>query len=129
MKKGFTLIELLITLSLITIILSVVLPVSYSTYKSYKESLEAEKVLIFLSSLKRDSFLYNRGKFIETIDGRLVIDGEEKNFEDIYIYTEDPITFYKNGTTSGGKIRLEMANSNFLIYIEAPSGNLKFERE
>lgn len=129
MKKGFTLIELLITLSLITIILSVVLPVSYSTYKSYKESLEAEKVLIFFSSLKRDSFLYNRGKFIETIDGRLVIDGEEKDFEDIYIYTEEPITFYKNGTTSGGKIRLEMANSNFLIYIEAPSGNLKFERE
>ncbi len=129
MKKGFTLIELLITLSLITIILSVVLPVSYSTYKSYQESLEAEKVLMFLSSLKRDSFLYSRGKVIETIEGRLEIDGEEKDFKDIYVHTEGPIIFYKNGTTSGGEIRLEMANSTFLIYIEAPSGNLKFTRE
>lgn len=129
MKKGFTLIELLITLSIVATVLAIAIPVSYTTYKGYRESLEAQKVLMFFSSLRRESFLYNREKFIEAKNGSLKIDGAEKEFEGISIYIEKPIIFYKNGTTSGGKIRLEMENSAFLIYIDAPSGNLKFERE
>ncbi len=129
MKKGFTLIELLITLSIVAIVLAIAIPVSYTTYKGYRESLEAQEVLMFFSSIRRESFLYNREKFIEAKDGSLKIDGVEKEFKGIYIYTEKPIIFYKNGTTSGGKIRLKMENSAFLIYIDTPSGNLKFERE
>lgn len=129
MKKGFTLIELLITLSIVATVLAIAIPVSYTTYKGYRESLEAQKVLMFFSSLRRESFLYNREKFIEAKNGSLKIDGAEKEFEGISIYIEKPIIFYKNGTTSGGKIRLKMENSAFLIYIDAPSGNLKFERE
>ena len=61
MKKGFTLIELLITLSIIAIVLAIAIPVSYTTYKGYRESLEAQKVLMLLSSIKRESFLYFNG--------------------------------------------------------------------
>jgi len=129
MKKGFTLIELLVTLSIVTVVLAIAIPVSYTTYKGYQESLEAEKVLMLLSSIRRESFLYNREKFIEAKNGSLKIDGAEKRFEGIYIYTEKPIIFYKNGTTSGGKIRLKMEYNAFLIYIDTPSGDLKFTRE
>lgn len=129
MKKGFTLIELLITLSIVAIVLAIAIPVSYTTYKGYQESLEAQKVLMFFSSIRRESFLYNREKLIETENGSLKIDGVEKEFEGISIYTEKPIIYYKNGTTSGGKIRLKMENSAFLIYIDTPSGDLKFTRE
>ncbi len=129
MKKGFTLIELLITLSIVAIVLSIVIPVSYSTYKGYQESLEAEKVLMLLSSIRRESFLYNRGKFIEAKEGSLKIDGVEKRFDGIYICTEKPIIFYKNGTTSGGTVRLETGDSAFLIYIQTLSGDLKLIRE
>lgn len=129
MKKGFTLIELLITLSIIAIVLAIAIPVSYSTYKGYQESLEAQKILMLLSSIRRESFLYNRKKLIEAENGILKIDGTEKEFEGISIYVEKPIIFYKNGTTSGGKIQLKMGNSAFLIYIDTPSGDLKFTRE
>ncbi len=129
MKKGFTLIELLITLSIVATVFAIAIPVSYTTYKGYRESLEAQKVLMLLSSIRRESFLYNREKFIEAKNGSLIIDGAEKEFEGISIYIEKPIIYYKNGTTSGGKIGLKTENSAFLIYIDTPSGDLKFTRE
>lgn len=126
---GFTLIELLVTLSIIAVILSVALPITYNTYKGYQESLDAEKVLVFLSSMRRESFLHGKEKFIETKDGNLIIDGEEKKFKGIYIHTEKPLIFYKNGTTSGGKLELGLENNAFLINVQGPTGDLKLIRE
>ena len=129
MKKGFTLIELLVVLSIAVVMLFVVLPVSYSTYKNYQNSLEVEKVLMFFSSLRRDSFLHSKENLIDAEYGDLKINGEEKVFKGIHFQTEKPIMFYKNGTTSGGKVQLKMGNNNFFIDIQSPSGDLKLIRE
>lgn len=126
---GFTLIELLVTLSIIAVILSVVLPITYNTYKSYHESLEAEKVLMFLSSMRRESFLHGKERLLETKDGNIIVDGEVRKFKGIYIHTEGPIIFYKNGTNSGGKVKLKLENNTFLISIQGLSGDLKLIRE
>ena len=55
-QKGFTLIEVLLVVAIIGIMLSVSLPVSFSMYNSYKSSLKAQEVMIFISKLKRESF-------------------------------------------------------------------------
>lgn len=130
MSRGFTLIEILIVISIVGIMLSVVMPVSYSMYKTYQESLEAEKVLIFLSSLKRESFLYSKERLVDTKDGKLIVDGsEKKEFKDIFIHAERPILFYKNGTTSGGKLGLNMKSNIFVIAIDPPLGEMRLTRQ
>lgn len=127
MKRGFTLIEILIAISIVGLMLTLVLPVSYSMYTNYKDSLEAEKVLMLISSSRRESFLHNKEITIDTKEGRLVVDGLTKNdFNDIFIHTENPIIFYKNGTTSGGRFILTMKSNTFFINITAPFGELRF---
>ncbi|MEK6684052.1 MAG: type II secretion system protein [Nitrospirota bacterium] len=130
MRKGFTLIEILLVMTLIGVMLSVVLPVSYSMVKRYQESLEAEKVLMLLSSLRRESFLYSREMRIETQEGGLIMgDHEEKRFKAVFIHADQPILFYKNGTSSGGQLGLRMESGSYLIQIQGPSGDMKLVRQ
>jgi prepilin-type N-terminal cleavage/methylation domain-containing protein len=132
MNRGFTLIEILIAISIVGLMLTVVLPVSYSMYKNYKDSLEAEKVLMLISSLRRESFLYSKESTIDTKEGRLVVDGSVRNdFNDIFFHAENPIVFYKSGTTSGGRVVLSMKDdkdNTFYININAPFGELRLAR-
>lgn len=128
-KKGFTLIEILIVVSIMGLILSVSLPISYDMYRSYKASLKAEKVMVFISSLKRESFLYSEAKVLSSKDGVMIVNGKEETFDDTSIQIDQPIEFYKNGTTSGGTINIYVANHAYSLNIQALLGNLILERK
>ena len=128
-KKGFTLIEILLVISLIGLIFSVSLPVSYSMYNSYKASLKAEEVMIFIASLKRESFLYSEGKLLSSKDGMLTVNSEEKVFTDTSIRIDQPIEFYKNGTTSGGTVNIYVGSQAYALNVKPFFGDLTLERK
>jgi len=128
-EKGFTLIEILIVVSIIGLILSVSLPISYSMYNSYKASLKAEEVMIFISSLKRESFLYSEAKNLSSKDGVILVNGKEQVFNDTIVQIDQPIEFYKNGTTSGGTLKIYVGNQAYFLNVQAPLGGLILERK
>jgi prepilin-type N-terminal cleavage/methylation domain-containing protein len=128
-KKGFTLIEMLIVVSIIGLMLSVSLPISYGMYKSYKASLKAEEVMVFISSLKRESFLYSEAKVLSSKGGVITVNGKEQTFDDAVIQIDTPIEFYKNGTTSGGTLKIHVADQAYSLNIQAPFGSLILERK
>jgi prepilin-type N-terminal cleavage/methylation domain-containing protein len=123
-QKGFTLIELLIVISIIGIMLSVSLPVSFAMYSRYKASLRAQEIMIYISDLRRDSFLYSEQKILTSANDAIVISGNSRAFEGARIQIDAPIVFFKNGTTSGGVIRLLIGDYVFIVQIKAPLGDL-----
>lgn len=128
-EKGFTLIEIIIVVSIIGLMFSVSLPISYSMYKSYMASLKAEEVMIFISGLKRQSFLYSEANVLSSKDGVMMINGKEKIFGDIIIQIGQPIEFYKNGTTSGGTVKMYVGEEAYFLDVQAPFGNIILERK
>jgi general secretion pathway protein H len=128
-KNGFTLIEILLVVSLIGLMFSVSLPVSYSMYSSYKASLKAEEVMIFIAGLKRESFLYSEAKVLSSKDGVMKVNSEEKVFVDTFIQIDQPIEFYKNGTTSGGTLKIYVGDQAHTLNVKPPFGDLILERK
>jgi len=128
-KKGFTLIEILIVLSIIGLMFSVTLPISYSMYGSYKASLKVEKVMVFISSLKRESFLYSEAKVLSSKDGVMIVNGKEKTFDDTSIQIDQPIEFYRNGTTSGGTLKIYVGDQAYTLNVQTPLGGITLERK
>ena len=128
-KKGFTLIEILIVLSIIGLMFSVALPISYSMYGSYKASLKVEKVMVFISSLKRESFLYSEAKVLSSKDGVMIVNGKEKTFDDTSIQIDQPIEFYRNGTTSGGTLKIYVGDQAYTLNVQTPLGGIILERK
>lgn len=128
-KKGFTLIEILIVVSIIGLMLSVSLPISYDMYRSYKASLKAEEVMVFISSLKRESFLYSEAKVLSSKDGVMIVNGKEKTFDDTSIQIDQPIEFYKNGTTSGGTLKIYVGDQAYTLNVQTPLGGIVLERK
>ena len=123
---GFTLIELSIVIAIIGLMFSVALPVSYRMLQSYQSSLEAQKVLTVISALRREAFLYSDERQVDAQNGRLLIDGKQmETFKDISIATDSPITFYRNGTTSGGRLRLRLKDDAFTIEVIGPKGDFR----
>jgi len=127
-QKGFTLIEILLVVAIVGIMLSVSLPMSFSMYESYKASLKAQEVMVFISSLRRESFLYSEGKVLSSKNDVITVDGKEKNFEDTRIRIDSPITFFRNGTTSGGTIRIYVGDQAYSLNVTAPLGNMLLTR-
>ena len=128
-RKGFTLIEILLVISIIGLMLSVTLPISYNMYTSYKASLKAEEVLLFVSTLKRESFLYSEANILASKEGVMTINGKEKPFHDTLIRIDPPIEFYKNGTASGGTVNINVGDQAYSLNVKAPFGELFLERK
>ena len=114
--------------SIIGIMLSVSLPISFSMYENYKASLKAQEVMLFISGLRRDSFLYSEGKMLSSKNDMITVDGKEKVFEDTRIRIDSPITFYRNGTTSGGKIYIYVGGQAYSLNVGTPLGDLFLTR-
>jgi prepilin-type N-terminal cleavage/methylation domain-containing protein len=127
-QPGFTLIELLIVMAIIGIMLSVSLPFSFSLYNSYKASMKAEEVMIFISKLRRESFLYSEGKILSSANNVLTIDGVANAFEDTRIRIDTPIAFYRNGTTSGGAVKIYVGDQLYSLDVRAPLGSMLLTR-
>ncbi len=125
LQNGFTLIELLIVITIIGMMFSVSVPISYSMYQRYQSSLKAEKVLTLVSSMRLEAFLHSKDQLIESKEGRMLVNGTDPGgFENLFIQIDNPIRFYDTGTTSGGEIKVYADNNAFLIVIQAPLGDL-----
>lgn len=124
-RRGFTLIEMLLVVTIIGMMFSVALPASYSMYMRYKASLKAENVLVLLSSLRMNSFLYGEERTVASRNGRITVDDvEPKGYGDFFIRVEKPIRFFRTGTTTGGKIKIYIGDYAFSLNVEAPLGNM-----
>ena len=128
-KKGFTLIEMIIVVAIIGMMFSVSVPISYNLYSSYRASLKAEEVMIFISDLKRESFLYSEANVLSSKDGVVMLNGKERIFGDTTIQIDHPIEFYKNGTTSGGIVKIYVEKEAYSLNVQTPFGNIILERE
>ena len=127
-QKGFTLIELLLVVAIIGMMLSVSLPVSFSMYSSYNSSLKAQEVVIFISKLRREAFLYSEMKILSSKNDIITVDGQEKAFDNSRISVDSPIIFYRNGTTSGGTVKVNTGGLVYLLAVRAPLGDLVMTR-
>lgn len=127
-ENGFTIIELLIVVMLMGIVLSVILPVSYDMYASYKASMRAQEIMTYVSGIRREAFLYSERKIISAQDGNITVDGETKKFNEVRINIAEPVVFFRNGTSSGGVIVLRMGEVVQRIVVQAPLGSLSLER-
>ncbi|MFA5284175.1 MAG: prepilin-type N-terminal cleavage/methylation domain-containing protein [Smithellaceae bacterium] len=127
-QAGFTLIELLIVMAIVVMMLSVSLSFSANLYHSYKASMKAEEVLVFISKLRRESFLYSEAKVLSSANDALTIDGEANTFEDTLIRVDTPILFYRNGTTSGGAVRIYVGDQLYTLDVHAPLGGMLLTR-
>jgi len=126
-QRGFTLIELLIVVSIIGIMMTVTLPISFDMYSRYKASLKAQELMVIISDLRRESFLYSESKVLSSDKDVMTVNGESRGFADARIRIESPIQFYKNGTTSGGIINLFVGDYAFALHVKAPLGDLTLE--
>lgn len=126
-KKGFTLIEILIVVAILGLLFSVTIPVSYELYENYKNSLKVQDFMLFISSLKRDSFLYSESIEISSSEGAIVVNGEKKTFNDLYITISQPFRFFKNGTTEGGQIEVRIDNKLYKVIVSSPFGEISLE--
>lgn len=122
--RGFTLIELLLSLSIILALLSLTVPVSTSLLRSYRNSLLASKIMVFISDLKRECFLHGEEAEITSLDGSLVINGKKKEFPGAYVMVDNKLKIYRNGTTNGGRVLLSIERENYVIEILPPFSDL-----
>ena len=120
-------IELLIVVSIIGIMMTVALPISYEMYSRYKASLKAQEVMVVISDLRRESFLYSENKVLASTEDTLTVNGETRSFVDTRIRIDPPIEFYRNGTTTGGVINLRIGDYVFILHIKAPLGDMNLE--
>lgn len=132
-RNGFTLIELLLVIALVGLIMGVSLPASYEMYLSHKAALKAEEVLVGISKIKREAFLYSEENVLYSKDGVLQSeDGQGKVtplvFLGAFVQCDLPVSFYKNGTTSGGVLKIHIGAHKFQLNIEPLYGNLLLEK-
>lgn len=132
-RKGFTLIELLMVISIVGLIMAVSLPVSYEMYLSHKAALKAEEVLVGMSKIKRDAFLYSEESVLYSKDGVLQSEDGQGNvtpiiFPGTFVQCDLPVSFYKNGTTSGGVLKIHIGAHKYQLNIQPLYGNLLLEK-
>ncbi len=119
--------ELLVVIAIAGLIFSVVLPFSQARYEKYKGTIEAERVLLFLSELRRKAFLYGKEIEIVSKEGGLVTsDAEAFKVEGAFMEVSKPVHFYPSGTTDGGRVYFHYGRSSWVIEIKPPFSELTF---
>ncbi len=110
---------------IIGLLFSVVLPSSKEIYDRYRGNLYAEKILLFLSEMRREAFLYGMEIEITLQDGALKTrEGKFFKPEIGKIDMPEPIIFYPLGTSRGGKLFYHYGKITFLIEVKAPFGEI-----
>ena len=127
-ERGFTLIELLIVVSIIGLFFSVSLPVSVEMYNGFKASSKAQDIMLQISGIRRQAFLYSEKKVLTAVNGILLVNDVQMPFPDMNIQIKQAISFSRNGTTSGGVIEVRVGGQLYLVSVSAPMGNLVLER-
>ncbi len=123
--NGFTFIELIMVVTMVGVLLSVTVPISYSMYERYQASLEAERILTILSTARLEAFLYGEEKVVSSSEGKVIINEKVMDTGSIvFAQIDSPIRFFKTGTTSGGQIRVHSRNNLFIIDVGSPLGDL-----
>jgi prepilin-type N-terminal cleavage/methylation domain-containing protein len=128
-EKGFTLLELLVVMILIVLMFSLTLPISSDMVHRYKAAIRAQEVMVYVSGLRRDAFLYSQRHILDSRNSILTVDGKDIPFADVLISVEEPIFFYRNGATSSGRIRIIAGEERYILYVTAPFGTLNLEAE
>lgn len=128
MKNGFTLIEILIALTILALISSLVIPISYSIYDYYVETHEIEKIVFMISNIRRESFLYNRENVLYEKNNILYINEKPVENVSFRFKINSPILFFKNGTSSGGTINIFKDSAAYKIEIYSPFGEIRYEK-
>jgi prepilin-type N-terminal cleavage/methylation domain-containing protein len=124
-SKGFTLIELLLVVTIVGVLMSVTIPISYSMYERYKVSVSAEKALLLISKIRLESFLYGQENIIVSDRGKLVVNDKPADMpEDMFFQIDSPIRFFRTGATTGGEVKIRLDDHLFVIDIESPFGAL-----
>lgn len=124
-SKGFTLIELLLVVTIVGVLMSVTIPISYSMYERYKVSVSAEKALLLISKIRLESFLYGQENTIVSDRGKLVVNDMPADMpEDMFFQIDSPIRFFRTGATTGGEVKIRLDDHSFVIDIESPFGAL-----
>ncbi len=85
--------------------------------------------MVFISGLKRESFLYSEAKVLSSKDGVMAVNGKETRFVDTFIQIDPPIEFYKNGTTTGGTLKIYVAGEAYSLKVQSLFGDLILERK
>jgi len=124
-SKGFTLIELLLVVTIVGVLMSVTIPVTYSMYERYTMSASAEKALVLISKIRLDSFLYGQENTIVSDRGKLVVNDKLADMpEDMFFQIDSPIRFFRTGATTGGEVKIRLGTYSFVIDVESPFGAL-----
>jgi prepilin-type N-terminal cleavage/methylation domain-containing protein len=128
-SKGFTLIEMLVVVAIVGMMLAVSFPVSYDMYRKYKASQKAEEVLVWVSAIRMNSFLYNKENVLDVVQRQLTLnDVKTAEAKAVTATMEKPIRFFRNGTTTGGQIKIQVEDVVFFLNVEAPFGNIYLKR-
>lgn len=126
-ETGFTLVELLLVIFIISLALSIVLPASAGMYRRYMASAAAQKALIMMSKIQRAAFLTGAERYVDCRDQTVFVDGVPYPLEDAFVTSAAPITFYSNGTTSGGTLSVYVEEYIYKVNVSGPLGELTLE--
>jgi type II secretory pathway pseudopilin PulG len=120
-------VELLLVVFVISLALSIVLPASSGMYRRYRASAAAQKALIMMSKIQRAAFLTGVERYVDSQDGAVSVDGAPYPLDDVFVTLTAPITFYSNGTTSGGTLSVYVEDYTYRVNVQGPLGELTLE--
>ncbi len=121
MVKGFSLLELLIVLIIMGSVSTIALPQIQRSLEAYQFSVEKSQVLSGINTLVNISYR-NASQFeiLKLPSGTTWIDEHINIPRDWSVYSREPITFYPNGSCSGGTIVIQNQKETFNYELPPP---------
>lgn len=122
--RGFTFFELLIVVFLLTLLFSFVTPSMQRIYEKYKAQKALDKVRGLILKKKTEAFYYGERIILTSEEGKIMVNGEKINIDEVYIEVPSPIIIYPTGATQGGVIIVRSKYGTYELRITAPTGEL-----